>query len=230
MAAADIMLTGSIGVLRTMPAPEPGAVARLRKVAKGLGIKWPDGATVGTVIAGLDPAQPRSAAFLDEAAELLRGAAYTAFDGKGPEQAGHGAVAAPYAHVTAPLRRLVDRYATEVCLALSAGRQVDDWVRAALSDLPATMAATDRIANAAERGAIDLAEAVVLAGRVGQEFDATVLDLTPPRGDRPAGGVVALDDPPVRAKAEGKLKLGERVRVRLVEADPGRRLVRFQAV
>jgi exoribonuclease R len=230
MAAADIMLAGSTGVLRTMPAPEPGAVAKLRAAAKGLGIKWPEGATVGTVIASLDPARPRSAAFLDEAAELLRGAAYTAFDGKAPDQVGHGAVAAPYTHVTAPLRRLVDRYATEVCLALSAGREIDEWVRAALSDLPATMATTDRIANAAERGAIDLAEAVVLGGRVGEEFDATVVDLTPARGDRPAGGVVALDDPPVRARAEGTLKLGDRVRVRLVEADPGRRQVRFAAV
>ena len=35
----------------------------------------------------------------------------------------HAAVAAPYAHVTAPLRRLADRYAIEVCLALLAGQR-----------------------------------------------------------------------------------------------------------
>ena len=38
------------------------------------------------------------------------------------------------------------------------------------------MAATDRVASAAERGAVDLAEAVLLADRVGEQFDAAVLD------------------------------------------------------
>ena len=41
-----------------------------------------------------------------------------------PDDPRHGAVAAPYAHVTAPLRRLADRYATEVCLCLVDGREV----------------------------------------------------------------------------------------------------------
>ena len=60
-------------------------------------------------------------AFETEAASLFRGAAYTAFDGTLPAETTHAAIAAPYAHCTAPLRRLVDRYAGEVCLALCAG-------------------------------------------------------------------------------------------------------------
>ena len=43
---------------------------------------------------------------------------YQAFDGVVPEHPEHAALAAPYAHVTAPLRRRVDRYAGEICLAL----------------------------------------------------------------------------------------------------------------
>jgi exoribonuclease R len=229
-AAAGIMLKGGLGLLRTMPAPRPDAVARLRTAATGLGIAWPAGASVGSVLASVNPAEPRAAAFVDHAAELMRGAAYTAFDGAVPPAPGHGAVAAPYAHVTAPLRRLADRYATEVCLALYAGQPVPEWAREALPRLPEVMAATDRVASAAERGAVDLAEAVLLADQVGAVFDAAVLDVDDPRRDNHARprGVVALDDPPVRARCVGELPLGERIRVRLVEADPQRRQVLFE--
>jgi exoribonuclease R len=226
MNAARVMLDGGIGLLRTMPAPPERAIAKLRAAAAALGVEWPDGAPVGRVVAGVDPAQPRAAAFLDHAAELMRGAGYTAFDGKVPDDPGHGAVAAPYAHVTAPLRRLADRYATEVCLALFAGIPLPDWVGAALPRLPEVMADTDRVASAAERAAVDLTEAILLAGRVGEEFDAAVLDLDD-RPKRVPGGMIALDEPPVRARCEGDLPLGERIRVRLVTADPAQRRILF---
>ncbi|TDB77031.1 RNB domain-containing ribonuclease [Micromonospora sp. KC723] len=232
MAAADIMLAGGIGLLRTMPPPKPEAVARLRAAATALGVPWLNGTSIGELLAGLDTTRSRAAAFVDQAAELMRGAAYTAFDGEPPEQPEHGGVAAAYAHVTAPLRRLADRYATEVCLALHEGRPVPDWARAALPRLPEVMAATDRTAGAATRGAIELAEAVLLAHRVGETFAAAVLDVdAPPNGQsrpgRQPGGTVALDDPPVRARCVGHLPLGERIQVRLVTADPARRTVIF---
>jgi exoribonuclease R len=229
MSAAQIMLDGHVGLLRTMPAPAPQAVNRLRAAAAGLGITWADDASVGQVVAAVDPASPRGAAFVDQAAELMRGAGYTAFDGAPPATTTHGAVAAAYAHVTAPLRRLADRYATEVCLSLTLGRPVPAWVRTALPKLPETMAASNRRASAAEHGAVDLAEATLLSGRIGEEFDAAVLDVDEHAGpDRSPGGIVALDDPPVRARCQGALPWGERVRVRLTRADPVRREVLFQ--
>ena len=233
MAAAALMLEGRIGLLRTMPSPRPEAVAALRAAAPGLGIEWPDGATPGQVIAGVDPASPRGAAFVDHAAELMRGAGYTPFDGEGPVDPDHGAVAAPYAHVTAPLRRLADRYATEVCLSLVSGEVVPAWVKQALPLLPEVMEKGDRRASAAERGAIELAEAVLLAERIGEEFEAAVLDVDDARParngvSRTPGGTIAIDDPPVRARCSGQLPLGERVRVRLVTADPARRVVAFE--
>jgi exoribonuclease R len=107
---------------------------------------------------------------------------------------------------------------------------VPEWAREALPRLPEVMAATDRVASAAERGAVDLTEAVLLADQVGAVFDAAVLDVDDPRRDNHARprGVVALDDPPVRARCVGELPLGERIRVRLVEADPQRRQVLFE--
>ncbi|WP_344610419.1 RNB domain-containing ribonuclease [Dactylosporangium salmoneum] len=227
MAAARIMLGGGVGLLRTMPPPPPETVAALKVAAKALGVPWPDNATPGQVIASIDPSQPRAAAFLDQAAEMMRGAGYTPFDGGPPGQPLHAAVAAPYAHVTAPLRRLADRYVTEVCLALHAGAEVPSWAREALPRLPEVMTRTDRVASAAERGAVDFVEAVLLQHRIGETFEAAVLDVDPAkhRAD------IAIDNPPVRARCEGdRLPLGERTEVRLTEADPAKRRVLFQGV
>jgi exoribonuclease R len=222
MVAAQIMLAGKVGLLRTMPPPPPGALAKLRAAATSLDIGWPEGAAPGRVIASVDPGDPRGAAFLDQAAELMRGAGYTPFDGTAPDQPEQAAVAAPYAHVTAPLRRLADRYATEACLALHAGAEVPDWVREALPRLPEAMSTSDRRASAANRGAIDLTEAVLLQGRVGEKFEAGVLDVEESRA------VIAIDDPPVRARCEGEgFALGSRVPVALTVADPASRRVLF---
>jgi exoribonuclease R len=226
MAAARLMLAGKVGLLRTMPPPRPEAVTKLRAAAESLDVRWPDGASVGAVVAGVDPGSPRGAAFLDQAADLLRGAAYTPFDQQVPAETGHGGVGAPYAHVTAPLRRLADRYATEVCLALHDGREVPAWAREALPRLPKCMGDTDRLASAAGRGAIALTEAVLLADRVGEIFDAGVVDLDEKR----SGGTVAIDDPAVRARCLGVLPLGERVDVKLTVADPKARNVQFERI
>ncbi|MDT5029099.1 MAG: hypothetical protein QOE61_5525 [Micromonosporaceae bacterium] len=68
--AADIMLKGGIGLLRTMPAPRPQAIAVLRTAAAaGLGIARPDGTSVGTVLAAIEPGSPRGAALVDQATD-----------------------------------------------------------------------------------------------------------------------------------------------------------------
>ena len=143
--------------------------------------------------------------------------------GPPPAQPGHGGVGGPYAHVTAPLRRLVDRFGTEVCLALAAGKQPAAELRAALPELPGLMAGSDRRTHEVERAVIDLVEATVLAGRVGEVFDAVVLDAEGKRSS------VVLTDLAVQARCDGRLTPGERVQVRLTTADPATRTVRFAA-
>ncbi|GAA2530824.1 RNB domain-containing ribonuclease [Pilimelia columellifera] len=226
--AAEIMLAGGVGLLRTMPAPPPQSLSRLQIAARALGVPWPAEASTGQVVAGVDAADPRGAAFLDHAAELMRGAGYTAFDGAPPEQTAHAGVGGTYAHVTAPLRRLADRYATEVALALFEGRTPPQWATQALPQLPRVMADSGRLAGSADRGAVDLAEATVLAARVGELFPAMVIDVDDERpGAAGPGGVVALDEPAVRARCSGRLPLGERVLAKLVTADPARREILF---
>ena len=211
--AAALMLDGGIGVLRTLPPPRPEDVERLRRLAPPLGVVWPDGAT------------PGAAAFLDEAGILLRGAAYTPFDGTPPDQPGHGGVGAPYAHVTAPLRRLVDRFGTEVCLALAAGTEPAPELRAALPELPALMAASDRRTREVERAVLDATEAWLLRGREREVFSAVVVDAEDGRG------TVVLDGHAVRGRCTGEgLTPGTRVHVRLEEADVVARTMRFALV
>jgi len=224
-AAASFMLDAGVGLLRTLPAPDPAQFPRLRQAAANLGISWPDGARPGAVLAALDTSEPRQAAFADLAAELLRGAGYTALDGSPPADPGHAGVGAPYAHVTAPLRRLADRFATEVCLAVTAGRPIPDWARQALPTLPPLMADGDHRAHQLDRAAVDATEAFVLGDRIGEVFDASVVET----GER--FGTVALDDPAIRARCDGgNLPLGGAVRVRCAEADVITRKVRFVLV
>ena len=66
----------------------------------------------------------------------FRGAGYEGFDGQIPEHTRHFAIGANYAHVTAPLRRLIDRFGNEIVLALCAGKRPPGWVLAALESLP----------------------------------------------------------------------------------------------
>ena len=96
-------------------ARRPRRSTRFRREARGLGAEWPEGLPYGEFVRGLDRTDPRHLALIHEATALFRGAGYTAFDGEPPEQPEHAAVAAPYAHVTAPLRRLVDRFGLVVC-------------------------------------------------------------------------------------------------------------------
>ena len=223
--AAGLMLDGGVGVLRTLPPARHEDVDRLRLLAPALGVDWPAGAGPGAVISGLDAGDPRHAAFLREAATLLRGSGYTAFDGVLPEQPLHSGVGAPYAHVTAPLRRLVDRFGSEVCLALAAGRAPDDALRAVLPLVPELMAASDRRTHEAERAVVDATEAWLLHGREGQVFTAVVLD----RGKD--DGTVVLDQLAVRARCGGAgLAPGSRIDVRLTKADVVTRSVRFEVV
>lgn len=223
MCAATLMLAAGYGILRTVPPPQPGAVHAIQRAARALGVAWPEGAQPGDVLATVDRSNGRHVAFIEHAVSLLRGAAYTPFDGAPPPQQLHAGIGAPYAHVTAPLRRLVDRYGSEICLAAQTNAPIPQWVRDRLPELPATMAAADHRAHAIDRAVVDATEAWLLQPRIGQQFTAMVID-----ADERAGTIV-IDDPAVRARCDGAgLPIGESIQVTLTEADPVKHLVRFK--
>ena len=212
MAAAEIMLRGRVGILRTMPPAGADDIAEFRAQAAALGLPWEPGVPYGTYLRTL-PRSPAARAVKEYAAGLFRGAGYVAFDGVPPEQAEQAAIGAPYAHTTAPLRRLVDRWSLVICEALANGREVPDWARRSLGDLPTLMNRSAQRASQLNAGALDRVEAAVLHGREGEEFDALVLS------HRTDGARVQLPRPPVAAKVKGlDAEPGTRVRLRLEAA------------
>ncbi|OQO90322.1 ribonuclease II [Saccharomonospora piscinae] len=226
MAAAQLMIGAGVGVLRTVPEAGADAVNWLRRSARALGVDWPHSAGVAEVLAGLDPADPASLALHAGTVRLLRGAGYTAFDGDLPGEVGHAGIGSPYTHVTAPIRRLVDRFACEVCLAVADGRPVPEWVRVALPELPRLMGVSDSVAARVEKACLDQVGTWVLAGRVGGTFGAVVL-----RGEGPGGGAaeVFVDDPPMLTRCSGvTAPEGSRITVRLTRVDGPERKVWFE--
>ena len=227
MAAASLMVYARVGLLRTLPPPDPRDVQRLHRTAHALGIEWRAELLYPDFIRSLDPSKPHHAAMVVACTRLLRGAGYVGFNGVVPDQPEHAGLASEYAHVTAPLRRLADRYAGEVCLALCAGHDVPDWVLAKLDVLPREMQEADHRAHQYENAVLGLVEASVLEHRVGESFPGVVVAVDE---DDPHRGDLVVQDPAIEARVTSAtdLPLGTDVSARLVEADPHTRTVRFE--
>jgi exoribonuclease R len=132
---------------------------------------------------------------------------------------------ATYAHATAPLRRLADRYVIEAALLIASGQPVPAALDAIFQKLPAVMARAEEKAGQVDRAALDLAEAVMLEGREGTRFTAVVTDIDE-RGAR-----IQLCDPAVVARVDGKGAVaGDRIDVELKSVDVTRRQVSFERV
>lgn len=226
MVAADIMLRHRVGILRTLPAPNPETLERFRRSAKAAGVPWRRNVTYGAFLRSLDRDNPKHLGLVFEATTLFRGSAYTVMLGELPDETVHAAVAAPYAHVTAPLRRLVDRFGLVIANALENGEEIPQWVLDTLPVLPEIMSASGRRSNGVERASADAVEAAVLRDNVGETFEVAVVD----RVGRAEKGylIVKLLQPAVITRAKGRARVGRTVPAELVEAVIETSTVRFQ--
>ena len=271
IAAAACMVAGGRGLLRTLPRPDAESLRRFRDAARAFDVRVPAGVDLdrahpGELLAALPPRELATMALHMAATKLLRGSGYLAFDEAtgvpAAEARWHAGVASEYAHVTAPIRRLGDRFAAEACLELSAGEWWEiperegvaaghegpgevagrlDGVgagvsrrgfaapqpaeqRAADAEVPAIMNRTSQLSNAVQNACLNLAEAVVLRDSVGETFRAGMLRPADERHD----AEVFVFEPPVIAQCRGEVPPGQPLEVRLVEADPARRRVRFE--
>ena len=212
LAVADALLAAKTGVFRVMPEVDEHRLGRLRNAARAFGLEWAHGVTLAEFVRSLPHDDPRTSAFLLAVRRASGGASYEVYrEGRRPW---HAAVAATYAHATAPLRRLQDRYVIEAALAVGNGQPVPDEIAGAFESLPKAMARGEQRANRAERQALDLAEAVVLAGREGQILQAVVVD----EGDW--GVEFQVADPAVIGRVHAhRIDPGDEIRVRVVKVD-----------
>jgi exoribonuclease R len=145
----------------------------------------------------------------------------------------HAAMAAPYAHATAPMRRLADRYVLELLLAEYSG---DDATKAALipklAALPAAMADADHRAAKVNRACLDYAECVILRARVGETFDATIIEVSREIAqftiENPC--VVARIRVPKPKPGQPEVSPGDELTVSLDAVDPIARRLSFRVV
>jgi exoribonuclease R len=222
LAVAAALQAHHTGLFRVMAGPDNRAVARLRQVARGLGLTWPDAVALTAFEPMLDSADPAQAAFMVALRRAGSGASYVPYrEGVVPW---HAAMAATYAHATAPLRRLADRYVVQATLAIANGQAVPDVVTQAFETLPPVMARADAIGGRIDRAVIDLAEAVMLHGREGEVFPAVIVDAD----DR--GAHIQLRDLAILASAKVTGRPGDVVDVRLVKADVEARTLGFEGL
>lgn len=223
LAVADLLLAHHTGLFRVMAEPDERSVRRLRFTAKALQINWPDATDLGAFQRGLDPNDPKHAAFMTAVRRAGGGADYAPYTpGVVPW---HAAMAATYCHATAPLRRLADRYVVAAALEVANGRPVPDQIQAAFSALPAVMEQAESRSSRVERAVIDLAEAFVMHGCAGRTYDAVVTDVD----DR--GARIQLADPAVVARVSAhRVEPGDALTVRLVAADVDKRTVTFDRI
>lgn len=222
MEAARLMLGAGVGILRTMPSPPAADVRRFRQEVAAIGETWAEDEHYGAFLRRLDREAPTTLAILQAARRLFRGAGYTLVTpATRVEDVEQAAIGAPYAHVTAPLRRLVDRFGLAICEAVANGRAAPAWAVEGLEGLPGIMQSSSALAGRLERESVDAVEIAVLEDRVGEDFDAVVVER------RDSGATVQLLDPPAEAGCDTDAEPGERIRVRLVEADLAARRLRF---
>jgi len=223
LAVADALLAHHTGLFRIMPEPDARAVARLRHTARAFGLDWPAAQSLADYERGLDGTKPKDAAFMLAIRRASAGAGYMPY--REAVKPWHAAMAATYAHATAPLRRLADRYVVMTALAVANGQTPSLTATEAFERLPPIMARADAFAGQLDRAAIDLAETIMLSPRVGETFHAVVTDIDE-RGAR-----MQLCDLPIVARvAANHVQIGRSLQVRLVAADPAHPPPAFQRV
>ncbi|HOI12206.1 MAG TPA: RNB domain-containing ribonuclease [Methanoculleus sp.] len=149
--------------------------------------------------------------------KLMGAGEYVAFR-PGDEPIGHFALAVTdYTHGTAPNRRYVDIIIQRLIKSVLDGERYPPYTPAELDDLALHLTDREKASQKVERFVRKAAAAVLLRERIGETFAAFVT------GASEKGTYVRLIDPPAEGKVvigEQGLRVGQRIRVRLLATDP----------
>ncbi|HEY8090484.1 MAG TPA: RNB domain-containing ribonuclease [Polyangiaceae bacterium] len=167
---------------------------------------------------------PDTFADISLAVVKLMGPGEYALERPGEPHDGHfGLAVTDYTHSTAPNRRFAD-LVTQRLLKAALARKSAPYPDLALAAIAAHCTQKENDARKVERTTRKQAAAVLLGGRIGQEFDAIVT------GAADKGTFARLIQPPAEGRiiaGQAGLDVGDRVRVRLVATDPRRGFIDF---
>ncbi len=233
LAVATHFLEAGVGLFRVMDEPDAFEMTHLRRRARGLKIEWSDNESLHALVERLEINNVKHLEFSQVIRRMGGGASYLPYpvpfntpdeQKKNAQQIAkpwHAALAASYAHATAPMRRLADRYVLDLLLAQFAkDEQAVRDLLAVMAQLPPVMEVAERRASNVHRESLDLIETLMLSPFIGAELAATIIDVTP------GSWQVQIQEPAVvrRVRVEKGLaaKLGATVRVRVVAAQDSR--------
>jgi exoribonuclease R len=190
LAVARYFLEQGLGLFRVMDDPDPFQMGKLKVLAKAAAIQWQQTEPLANLVKQISSTNPHHVDLVQAIRRVGGGARYLSYPVQlnTPEQqkknAGqakrpwHSAIAASYAHATAPMRRLADRYVLELLVAQFAGDHAHMALLAPLlTQLPEVMAQAEHRANLVERDCVDLLETVMLQPFVGSILEATVIEI-----------------------------------------------------
>lgn len=157
----------------------------------------------------------------------LMGPGIYALDLPGKDPGGHfGLATHDYSHATAPNRRYADLVTQRLVKAALANTQAP-YTNDELTAIAARCTEREDAENKVERTVRKTAAAVLLSDRIGEVFDAIVT------GANQKGTFVRTLHPPAEGmvvRSHAGFDVGDRVRVKLVGANPGRGFIDFAGV
>jgi len=143
----------------------------------------------------------------------------------GEESIHFGLAVHDYTHSTAPNRRYADLVSQRLVKAVL-GKRAGPYTEAELTAIAAHCTEREDAARKVERKMRKVGAAVLMQDRIGEVFDAIVT------GVSPKGTYARLIKPPVDGRimrGEQGLRVGEKISVKLLDADPQRGFIDFGA-
>ena len=200
---------------------------RIAQLAAGFGDRLPeapDAAALEAFLARRRTADPVKFPDLSLAVVKLIGRGEYVLDLPGGSAPGHfGLAVKDYAHSTAPNRRFPDLI-THRLLKAAMLAAPQPYTTSELTELAQHCTAQEAAANKIERRVRKSAAALLLAGRIGESFDAIVT------GAADKGTWVRVFRPPTEGRLDRGyqgLNVGDRVRVKLIQTDVERGFIDF---
>jgi exoribonuclease-2 len=223
--ARTLKAAGVSSIQRVVKAPERWP--RMVELARGLGEKLPPDPDPGALNAFLvrrQQADPVHYPDLSLAVLKLMGPGEYVLSRPGDQGQGHfGLAAQDYTHSTAPNRRFADLVTQRLLKSLQNGAAAP-YADAELGAIARNCTLKEDAARKVQRDMNKRIAAVALEPRIGQTFSGVVTGVTP------KGVFVRVLDPPVEGRVmrgEEGLDVGDRVRVKLLGADPRRGFIDF---